>query len=417
MSPVVTEAFLRRVLLAATLLCCPAGLAQDGLATGVAQAGDAIAGAESSSELAAEKSLLEAISRIESRDGAYAAELPEHMLSLGLALQQQDRHGEAVDVFKRGVHLARVNNGLYCPEQIPLLQGEIRSTIAMGEYARVDQLQQYLYRVQLRSMTSGEERASALIEQATWHFNAYQRGLDAEGADRLVAMWDLYRQAWSDIATSEGDTSPKLLPALYGLLRTQYLISDYRAESEQYGSSFGSGQASANANRFYAYRSENYDLGKSVILAIYKVQLNARGKESKEAIDAVVALGDWAQWNGERDEATEAYRLAVAELAQLEDAQQEEQRLFAEPVPLPNLDGLRPLPPAVSADQGNILLEFGVDSRGKVVDLERLDPDEATESAARRLMRVVRNTKFRPRIVAGQPTGTDKLVRAYEIKI
>ena len=46
-------------------------------------------------------------------------------LELSILNQQQDRHGEAVDIFKRGVHLARINNGLYCTEQVPLLQGEI----------------------------------------------------------------------------------------------------------------------------------------------------------------------------------------------------------------------------------------------------------------------------------------------------
>ena len=53
-----------------------------------------------------EQSLLDAISRLESRDGAYSPDLPEQMLSLGLALQQQERHSEAVAIFKRGVHLA-----------------------------------------------------------------------------------------------------------------------------------------------------------------------------------------------------------------------------------------------------------------------------------------------------------------------
>ncbi len=396
----------RRLLLAVTLACCPALPAQEVDLTG---------GVEQFDNRDTEKSLLEAIDKIESSDGAYAADLSEQMLSLGLALQQQDRHGEAVEAFKRGVHLARINNGLYCTEQVPLLQGEIKSSIALGEYARVDELQQYLYRLQLRSPASGEERAAVLLQQATWQFNAYQLGLGTQGPDRLAAMWELYRLAWSDINTTEGDTSPKLLPPLYGLLRTQYLISEYRVENAQQGNSFNPGYASAETNRFYAYRAENYVLGKSVILAIYKVQQSDKGQGSNEAVEALVALGDWALWNNQVDDAAEIYRLALAELADRDGAQEEQQRLFGEPVPLPDIQGLRTLPPAVSADQGNMLVEFGVDGRGKVVDLLRLDTNEEINTAAERLLRVLRNTKFRPRFEAGELAGTDKLVRAYEI--
>ncbi len=230
MTPVTPGSTLARLLLAVTLVASPVLLAQetdpDPEDTGV--------------DRATERSLLDAISRLESRDGAYSAALPEQMLSLGLALQQQERHGEAVDIFKRGVHLARINNGLYCPEQIPLLNGEIRSSIALGEYARVDELQEYLYRVQLRSHASGEQRAAALLQQAGWHFNAYQLGIGEQGAERLMAMWELYRLAWSDINSTLGETAPELLPPLYGLLRTQYLISEYRSANEPQGGAFHS---------------------------------------------------------------------------------------------------------------------------------------------------------------------------------
>lgn len=361
----------------------------------------------------AEKSLLDSISRIESQSGAYAADLPEQMLSLGLALQQQDRHGEAITAFKRGVHLARINNGLYCPEQVPLLQGEITSSLALGQYARADELQKYLYRVQVRGMTGGEERAAALMQQATWQFNAYRRGLEPQGAARLVSMWDLYRMAWNDISKVEGDASPKLLPPLYGLLRTQYLVTSHNPADRRSG--FAGSRMDVDANRFYTFRSQNYELGKSVALSIYNVQLNARGKQSDEAIEALVTMGDWDLWNGKREQAVATYQLALAELAGRDDAQQQEQRLFGDPVPLPDMNGLRPLPPAVGADEGNLLVEFGVDSRGETIDVERLDANESIDSTAVRLMRMLRKVRFRPRFQAGQPVETRKLVRAYDI--
>lgn len=406
MRPTIFEAVLVAIILAAFSAAVPAREAQPEPEPVVEQ--PATAG---------ERSLRNAISAIESRDGPYAADLPEQMLSLGLALQQQDRHSEAMAQFKRGVHLARINNGLYCPDQIPLLQGEIRSAIALGEYAQVDELQQYLYRVEMRGLASGEQRAAALLQQANWQFNAYQLGLGPDAALRLVTMWDLYRAAWTDLNETGESTSPKLLPPLYGLLRTQYLISEYRAENQPPGSGFNTNYLGSQANTFSAYRSESYDLGRSVIVSIYNIQRSSRGEDSDEAIDAIVSLGDWAWWHDKRDEAVDIYQQALAELAQRDDAQQvEKQLLFAEPVPLPDMSGLRRLPPAVGADQGNILVEFGVNSRGSVTDLVRLDSNEEIDAAADRLMRVLRNTPFRPRFEAGEPVATDKLVRAYDIK-
>jgi hypothetical protein len=229
-------------------------------------------------------------------------------------------------------------------------------------------------------------------------------------------MWDLYHLAWKDLLAVEGDNSPKLLPPLYGMLRTQYLISEYQAINDGTGSNFSSNSGSTNANRFYAYRAQGYELGKSVILAIYSIQRENNGEYSAEAVQALVSLGDWSMWHGKRDDATQTYLHALEELALRGDAQEEGLTMLDEPVPLPDMQGLLRLPPPVSTEEGNILVEFGVNSRGKVVDLTRLDSNTDMDATAIRLMRVLRGTKFRPRFEAGEPVVTDKLVRAYEIK-
>lgn len=366
--------------------------------------------------LAREQGFMNAIGSLESSRGAYAPELAEQMLSLGLALQQEDRHAEAVAAFKRGTHLARINNGLYCAEQIPLLRGQIKSLIALGQYDEADERQQYLYRVELRSLDGGPARANALIQQANWQYNAHQLGIGWRGPGRLMNMWGLYQHALNDIVETEGTTSPRLLTPLYGMLRTQYLVSEYQDTGEESGFTFGTGFNAQNPNQFYTYRAQSYDKGRSVILAIRDVQLAQHGANSIEAVSALVMLGDWALWHKKRDDAYTLYRQAFAELGELPDAQQGEGQLFGEPVMLPDINGLRPLPAPVSAEQGNILVEFGVDDRGRVVDLERLDENEESDSVATRLMRGLRRTQFRPRFEAGEPVATEKLVRAYDIQ-
>jgi tetratricopeptide (TPR) repeat protein len=362
-----------------------------------------------------EHAFRKAISAMESSQGAYAPQLSEQLLSLGLTLQSQGRHEEAVDLFKRGVHLARINNGLYGAEQIPLLQGQISSHIALGKYFEADERQQYMYRVQVRSMTSGHERTMALMQQANWQYSAYRLDLGSLAFSRLMNMWDLYRLALNDIMSREGDTSASLLLPLNGMLQAQYLIAGYNPEDHSHSSSDDLG-ARQQLNRFNAYRAQSFQKGTAVITAIHDIEQENGGQDSVGAAEAILKLGDWQLWHGEKEEAWQSYQLAMAELAERDDAQIQVDRLLGTPVPLPDIDGVRPLPPPVDTEQGNILLEFGVNDRGRVINLARLDENTESDGTANRLMRKLRKTRFRPRFEAGEPIETEKLVRAYVIE-
>ncbi len=355
----------------------------------------------------------DALADIESGYGAYAEAIPEQLISLGLALQQQGRHEEAVAVFKRGVHLARINNGLYSAEQIPFILGEISSNLALGELTKVDQRQRYLLKVQQRTMASGESYVQALMQQAKWQQTAYEMGVgDKEHVfDRLLSMWDLYRLAIHDIVDREGATSPQLLPPLHGMLKAQYLIAASQANLNR-GVEYGARQEQF---RFDSYLAQNYKKGNAVIRAIYNVEQTREGEHGLPVAETLVMLGDWMLWHDKRESANQAYLDALRELAELDDAQLLINHMFGKPVALPDIDGIRPLPPAVSADQGDILLEFGVNPRGRVIDLVRLDEGDGDNGKANQLMRKLRKTRFRPRFASGEPTITEKIVQAYDI--
>jgi hypothetical protein len=130
--------------------------------------------------------------------------------------------------------------------------------------------------------------------------------------------------------------------------------------------------------------------------------------------ETLVMLGDWMFWHGKRDTAYEAYLSAQAELAGLEDDQSMVDRVFGEAVALPDIDGLRPLPPAVDVDEGDILLEFKINPRGRAIEVVRLHESDSVN--ADRLIRRIKKTKFRPSLANGEPITTEKIVRAYEIE-
>jgi hypothetical protein len=362
-----------------------------------------------------ELAYLQAIAKMESSEGAYAGGLSESLLSLARVLQTQGRHDEAIKVFRRSVHLTRVNEGLYCSQQIPLLRGEIASHKAKGNFTLADERQNYLYRVQTRSLQSSDLLADAFLEQAHWQYEAFQLGLEgAEGYTRLMNMWDLYRLAMKDVIEREGKTSPTLLPSLQGMLQTQYLISSYdiHDSSRVFGED---GRPNETLLRFKSYRAKSYQQGNAVIGAISDIEQEHGTGDTTAMAQTRVMLGDWQLWHGKTEAAWETYRAAQAELARADDAQARTQVLFSEPVALPDFANLNPLPPVVAPEQADILFAFSVSEKGKVQDLERMDDKEVENKQASRLMRQLRRTPFRPRFEAGQPVETEKIVKAFDL--
>jgi hypothetical protein len=356
-----------------------------------------------------EQAYTRAIEAIESSGGAYAPELSEPLLSLALTLQSQGRHTQAIALFRRGIHLTRVNEGLYCAQQVPLLQGEIASHLAIQDYAMADERQDYLYRVQMRSSAAGDALTDALMQQAQWQYAAYQLGLGAHGYLRLLNMTEFYRQALRNATAGEeeGETSVKLLAPLQGMLETQYLIAGYVwQESDR---PFGEDDRPSDALlQFNAYRAQSYRQGNNIIEAIARIQRNVAQTQ--------VMLGDWRLWNGRTKSAWQAYQKAEAELAGEDDAQVQLQKVFGQPIALPDVAGLTPLPPAVDPKEAEIVLEFTVDAKGKVQDLERIDDNDDYNKQAKQLMNRLRKTTFRPRFADGQPQETEKMVKAFNVQ-
>lgn len=392
-----------RLITLAVLLVPLPSFAQDTTAPGAATRG-----AEADT-----RAFEQSIAAAEARGGAYSADLSETLLGLGLALQSQDRHPEAIEHLKRGVHLTRINNGLYSSAQIPLLLAEINSHMALGDYAEVDQRQAYLYRVQKKTSGKDGTLADAYMQQANWQYNAFQLGLGDYNFSRLMNMWDLYRSALEERSRQDGDDAPTLLPPLEGMLRTLYLISAYEfPQSFQVANEDLSTRS--DLNRFNAYKSQAFERGNTVIAYIRAVQ-EANGRDY-EAAQAQILLGNWNLLHGKRGAAWQAYGQAEMELTPELVAQHNGVSPFFEPVALPESAQLRALPPAVPQDEGDILLEFGITATGKVVDLERLDENEELDGKANRLMRQLRRTRFRPKFEAGEPVATQSVVRAYDIQ-
>jgi hypothetical protein len=481
------------------------------------------------------------IQSMEASGGAFASGLTEQLLGLGLNLQALDRHAEAAAVLKRGVHVSRVQSGLYSADQIPLLRAEIRSLIALQRFDEVDEHQRYLARVESEALEGSAASIAALLDQGAWAEQAWELKLGEQEAhlEHLARSWDYYLLAYNQSVKLYGDQSPELLKSLEGMLRLQYRFANLQRQSASQ-SSFGNSSYRQTTALGGAFRR-----GEAVLSAIYGLKIQNGSSAGEQASD-LTRLGDWAWWMGKRSNARKYYEQAwhrvtlpptdtqdesgamgepgateapgpttdeteapsaaadnlsladvagddadvtedagtpedvktpnqnaadkssgessVASLAPADDPESEPRvdgasqpllaielggppvddpvmraALFESPSPLPDIDGIRALPPFRRDATGPLVVQFRLNESGKITQLERLgvepvqeteatSPDTDTEEEEAvseptiksdpnvdRLLRKMRKTRFRPRFEGGKPVTTDMIVWSFDL--
>ena len=242
------------------------------------------------------------ITSMEESSGAFAPGLTEQLLGLGLNLQALNRHAEAATVLKRGVHVSRIQSGLYAADQIPLLKAEIRSLSALGRYDEVDEHQRYLARVESEALEGTPASIAALLDQGAWAEQAWDLGVGDQEAhpEHLARSWEYYRLAYNQSTQLFGDRSLALLKPLEGMLRLQYRFAPSN-ERTPADSAFDGSSLSADSALGGAYRRGEAVL--STILGIKSLNGSSAGEQAYD----LARLGDWGRWMGRRSDAQSYY--------------------------------------------------------------------------------------------------------------
>ena len=245
------------------------------------------------------------IESMETNAGAFAPGLSEQLLGLGLNLQALDRHAEAANVLKRGVHVSRVQSGLYAADQIPLLRAEIRSLIALGQFDEVDEHQRYLARVESEALTGTPASIAALIDQGEWAEQAWQLRLGDQEAhpEHLARSWEYYRLAYNQSTQLYGERSLELLKPLEGMLRLQYRFAALQRET------VSSSPFDGTSYRQTSALGGAYRRGEAVLTTMYGLKM-INGSSAGEQARDLTRLGDWARWMGRRSDSRIYYEKA-----------------------------------------------------------------------------------------------------------
>lgn len=357
-------------------------------------------------------------------EGAWTVGLSQDLMGLGRTLQAMGEHEQAIPVFERAGHVARVNRGLYTMDQLPALEERIESHLALGQWEEADRQQKYSFYLHSRAMERDDPQlTTALRDFAHWNLSVHFRGLEETPA-RLIDAYRLLNSAHDLLLEKAGDDLELQLRYLDSLAGVAWLVARThidespevlngdRAFNETALVNFkGRGRSTYQINGFAQGEAA---LQRAVDLQALRME---RGEASAlDTAEALARLGDWYLLFDRRQASSEAYRQAW-ELVQSQDAAHLEEVFDAVQV-LPRFTSFADqrrfamqgrLPQGMQ--RGYVDVQLDVNRYGRADDVEVIGGDPVTiEEVESRLSRNLRSMRLRPRIEDGEPVDAEDVV-------
>lgn len=362
----------------------------------------------------------EKIRAVETADGPYADALVEPLSRLAQYYQATGETEDAIELYRRALHVARVNDGLINTRQLPVLRE------MMGLYRRTDDryaldaTYEYFFRLQdLGAPPYTQAKMDAIFEYLNWQREAYTSRLDGSARNRLLQVFEVNERILSSLAQA-----PEYDLAWFQQLASSQIHNLYLLLGDDpVGDEMGPLLSGVN----HGGRISSEDMVRRRIEHIQRTGVSAGEKLLMSLIDRSealaleqraalwVELGDWYQWNSQLKHAREAYRTAVAALR--ESGQDELIELWlGEPAELPdeNAVWLQRTDRALK-DRSAITVRYDVSARGDVSNTEVVQMPEDASGEAVRIQRMLRDTHFRPRFVSDEPEATTGFERRYKL--
>lgn len=379
----------------------------------------------------------EAIARLEAEQGAWGHGLAEQLSGMGRSYQIRGNHRDAIEIFDRAIHVSRINNGLYDLGQVPIIESMLESLKARGRWDEVHERHQYLYWLHKRNFGAEDPRMLPVIERlGKWYINDYALNPNRRMMDQLVDAYNLFEHAVNIVSGTYGQLDLRLIEPLRGLVMSNWYFANHRSEgpSTALQRNVISGEIGRDSVAFpndqqpkqlTQYLRNNYADGKRAIEQMVEIYDSSPDAPPGAAAQAKIELGDWEQLFDRPRTAGNLYREAYDELVENEATRSQAEKIFAQPVALPELDLVesdleQPARVRGSSDGESaepayyVLVSFDVNRFGEAESIDILEsrPEENAEQRTR-VKRALRNTRFRPRLVDGEAVDTKGLTQKY----
>lgn len=350
------------------------------------------------------------ISEIETQEGPYSHRLSEQLMPLSEIFQQQNKHEDAIEYLKRVLHIQRVNEGLYSPSQIAVVDQLITSHRALKQWKNVNNSIAYQY--WLHSMNYDEndkEMIDITLKLANWSLKSYSFKLSEVPLNDLLNAHRSFEQLTELIAQQYGKMSPKVLDPLNGLLIANYLISISLHNNVPQSDEL----AFKDAATIKSLRIRSFSRGIATIkreISILKAQPTV---SHIRVVESMLKLADWHLMYGRTQSATAQYQLSYQYVQDHDSDNQFYANLFSKPVPLPkipklNLNSTEKLTQEdIELKKKYVLASFNVTRQGRVKKVKVVAADDQVKSATQnKIVRRLRYATFRPQLNLGHPVLT-----------
>ena len=164
---------------------------------------------------------------LQNQGGPYSDALAEPLAGLARAHLANGDPGEARRLYRRALHIVRVNEGLYSERQIPFLQALLGIYRTSGDLESLDQRYDYYFRLYGKGQPPYTEvRLGAALGYLRWQREAIRLGMDGERHRRLLNLYRL-----NDELIKATAVDPNVSPSQYGevvlsQLQNLYLLED-----------------------------------------------------------------------------------------------------------------------------------------------------------------------------------------------
>ncbi len=359
------------------------------------------------------------VDKLHSEFGAYNIQFAEALLDLGLAQQQLGQHDDAIKTLKQALHVNRINGGLYNPGVAPILERLIFSHASIGEWEEVDDRHHFLMQLSLQTLQPDDPALlPVLFKLSRWHLYAFDKNIDANPLQHLVAARGLFNRAASIIEVNFGNADLRLADQYRGRAIADYYLALYQ-QSEPISFDMGSNEEDEKFRRVIQIQG-GFGEGLRAIKSSIAVYANNENAPQEAHALALTQLGDWYLMFRKRQSANAAYSQAYAMLAAKPELASILKSTFGRPVALPDFnnayfdyfdDSKK------QRDMGYVLVNVDVTASGATRRAEVIDASAAKKSMRRRALASLKTTIFRPRFKNGVAVATEGLRYRYRFTI
>ena len=325
------------------------------------------------------KIFLECIALIESKNNI-SSQLVSPLVALGLALNKSEQYNEAVEIFKRALHVNWVNNGFYNLEQIDIHDSLTESFIGLKNLEEANHHQSF----QLGIYNNHFGKNSIKIDESLVKLAKWYRRSGQVLSERLVFEELLDRQS-----NRENQESKKLINTLQGIS--------------------------------FSHRREGISMYDSVspLKKALDIFAENQNQDLRLKLEILIDLGDTYTSYGRVSSANRAYQDCWQLIEEDSTLKPEIEERFSKPVRVRSIfiperypiD--RPIDKNKTYKQGFLTVRFDVETTGKTnkVSIIESDPSELLDRVA---LSAIKRTIYRPTYIEAEAQRSEGLTIRHE---